>query len=147
MPYWNVDPSCNHTKLAKLLRTETTCRDVHAVCMQRFSRSACLKVREVLQILCVHWLGRKVFHLAGSKDEGFYFRSKRTIPEHKAQGNQVNMRVGKTAESSSPWWIPLPAELVRDPSKKTVPALLVSCQYIRTMDTLSGMLLWAGCLF
>lgn len=92
-------------------------------------------------------LGGEVFHVAGSKDEGFYFRSKERVPEHKVQGNQVKLRVGKTAESSKQWWIPSPAELVRDLSKKTVPALLVSYQYIRTMDSLSGMLVWAGCLF
>lgn len=87
------------------------------------------------------------FHVGGSKDEGLYIRSKGRVSEHKVQGNWIKLRVGKSDESSRLWWIPSPAELVRDPSKKTVTALLVSDQYIKTTDALSGMLLWAGCLF
>lgn len=63
-------------------------------------------------------LGGGVFHVAGSKDEGFYFRSKETVPEHKVQGNQVKLRLRKTAESSRLWWILSPAVLLRHPSKK-----------------------------
>lgn len=35
-------------------------------------------------------LGGGVFHVAGSKDEGFYFRSKERVPEHKVQGIKSN---------------------------------------------------------
>lgn len=115
------------------------------LCMCRYS--ACLKVSYLPLILGVHWHEGEVFHIAGSKDETFFFRSKEIIPEHEDKQTQVNLRVGKTAERSRLWRIPSLAKIVRDPSEEAISSSLVLYQCIRTMDTLYSMLIWTGCLF